>query len=85
MDNHARIQREGGGPTWKITAIWFLINSGLDPMENHKDTKTASNVGPPLALKRNEIYMAIRWWVDDGPFLVVFGSALPSSTKKNSI
>ena len=26
--------------------------------------------------------MAFRWRADDGPLLVVFGSSLPSSTKK---
>ena len=25
------------------------------------------------------------WWADDGPLLVLFGSSIPSSTKKNSV
>ena len=32
--------------------IGFLINTGLDHMENHKATKTAFNVGPPSARQR---------------------------------
>ena len=43
-------------------AIWFLSNTGPDPLENHKATKTAFNVGPSSA----------RWWGDDDPLLVVF-------------
>ena len=26
--------------------IWFLSNTGLDPLKNHKATKPAYNVGP---------------------------------------
>ena len=49
-------------------AIGFLINTGLDPMENHKDTETASNAGPPSACHQNTILIEFSWWVNDGPF-----------------
>ena len=29
--------------------------------------------------------MAFRWWVDDGPLIVVLGSSLPTSTKKKNV
>ena len=60
---HAWIQRGGGGgggggrgsgqSLEKHKAIGFLINTGLGPIENHKATKAAFNVGPPLARQRN--------------------------------
>ena len=83
---------EGGGgrgsdppppPRENHKDIEFLINTGLDPMENHKGTETTFNIGPPSARQRNAIKMAFRWWADDGPLLVVFGSTLPASTKKS--
>ena len=36
-------------------AIGFLSNTGPDPMENHKATKPAFNVGPLSALQRNTV------------------------------
>ena len=45
----------------------------------------AFNVWPPSARQRNAIQMAFRWRADDGPFIVVFGSFLPSLTKKNVV
>ena len=35
--------------------IGFLSNTSLDPLKNHKATKPASHVGPPLAHQRNAI------------------------------
>ena len=32
----------------------------------------------------SETPLAFRWWTDDDLFIVVFGSSIPSSTKKNS-
>ena len=58
--------------------IGFLCNTGLDPPKNHKATKPAFNVGPSSARQRNAISMAFRWWADDGPFIAVFGSSIPS-------
>ena len=60
---NALIQRMGGlgsGPTAPppsetIKAIDFLYEIGLDPLENHKATKPAFNVGPSLARQRNAI------------------------------
>ena len=45
----------GGGGGVNQKAIRFLSNSGLDPLENHKATKTAFNVGPSSAHQRNTI------------------------------
>ena len=57
-------------PLKNCKAVGFLSNTVPDPMKNHKATKPAFNVGPA---KR----------ADDGPLIVVFGSSLPLSTKKN--
>ena len=50
---HTRIKRGAGGtdtPCYgKHKAIGLLINTGLNPMENHKATKPAFYGGPPLA------------------------------------
>ena len=53
---------EGGGaggldpPPLKIHKnIGFLRNTGPDPIENHKATKSAFNVGPPSAHQQNAI------------------------------
>ena len=46
----------GSGPLLENhKAIGFHINTGLDPMENHKAAKTAFKVGPPSACQRNTI------------------------------
>ena len=45
--------------------IGFLSNTSPDPLNNHKATKPAFNVGPSLAF---------RWWAYDGSLLMVFGS-----------
>ena len=63
-------------------AIGFLTNTSPDPLKNHIATKPAANVGPSSTRHRNAILMAFRWWANDGPLLVVFGSSLPSSLKK---
>ena len=62
-----------GPPPWKITTIGFLINTGLNSVENHKATKPSFNVRPLSARQRNAY---------DGPVFVVFRSASPSLTKK---
>ena len=58
--NHVRIQRGGGGrgsgPSLKNHKnIGFLSNTGPDPLENHKATKPAFNVGPSSASQLNAI------------------------------
>ena len=56
------VSRGGGGlgaPTplpENLKAIGFLKNSGPDPLENHKATQLAFNVGPSPAHQRNAIY-----------------------------
>ena len=81
---HARIQRGGGTENSDKSLknhknIGFLSNTGPDPLKNYKAAKPAFNVGPSSARQRN----AIKRRADDGPLIVVFGSSLPSSTKKN--
>ena len=85
IDWHVGIQKgdRGSGPTLKnYKIIGFPSNTGPDPLKNHKATKPAFNVGPSSARQRNAILMAFRWQADDGPFIAVFGSYMPSSTKK---
>ena len=45
-------------------AIWFLISTGPVPMENHKATKSAFNVGPSSVSQRNAL--------SGGPMMVRF-------------
>ena len=61
--------------------IGFLSNTGLNPLENHKATKLAFNVGhhrpaSETPLKWRFAEMAFRWRADDGPLIVVLGSSL---------
>ena len=53
--------------------------------ENHKATKPALNVGPSLARQRSAISMAFHWRADEGPFIAVFVSSIPLSTKKERL
>ena len=82
---------EGGGgkavrtPLKNHENIGFLSNTGPDPLKNHKATKPAFNVGPSSVSQRNTIYMAFCWQADGGPFIAVFGSSIPSSTKKKNV
>ena len=74
---NVRIQSGGTGvrtPLKNHKNIGFLSNTGLDPLSNHKANKPAFNVGSPLALQQNAIYMAFCCWADDGPLTVVFES-----------
>ena len=65
----------GSRPTLKNHKnIGFSSNTGPDPLKNYKATKPAFNVVASWAHQRNG-----RKW----PGKVVFGSFLPSSTKKN--
>ena len=50
-------------------------NTGPDPLQGRKAAKPAFNVGPS----------SVRLRADDGPLIVVFGSSLPSSTKKKHV
>ena len=65
--------------------IGFLCNTGLDLLKNNKATKTAFNVGPLLARQRDAISMAFRWQADEDPFIAVYGSSVPSSTRKQML
>ena len=55
--------------------------TGPNPLKNHKATKPAFNFGPSSACQGNAMLMAFRWRADDGPFIEVFGSSIPSLTK----
>ena len=66
-------------PLKNHNTIGFPSNTGPDPQKNHKVTKPAFNVGPSY------VRQAFRWWADVGPLMVVFGSSLPSSTKKTPL
>ena len=56
------------------------------PLKNHKNIVNLSNTGPdPLKNKNNKATKpatAKRQLNDDGPFIVISGSSIPSSTKK---
>ena len=62
---------EGAGglnpPLKNYKAIWCLLNTDTDTMENHKAKKSAFNVGPQLAHQQNVIEMVFCWWADDSP------------------
>ena len=62
--------------------IGFLCNTSPDPLKNHIATKPAFKVGPSSARQQNAIAMVFHWRADDGPFIAVFGSSIPSSIKK---
>ena len=82
---HTRIQRGdvGSDPHEKHQNIGFLINTGPNPLKNHKATKPEFNNGPSSVRQRNAI-MAFRWRADDDPFLVLFAFLypLPKNDKK---
>ena len=53
-------------------------------LEKSQSYQASIRYGPSSgATLRNAISMAFRWRVDDGPLIVVFGSYIPSSTKKS--
>ena len=60
---YARIKRGGGGgraggpdpPPEKSQKTVFLINTGPDPLKNHKDANPEFNVGPFSVRQRNAI------------------------------
>ena len=87
---------EGKGITWADPEggtgglknkknIGFLCNTGLDPLKNYKASKPAYNVGPSSTLQVTSISMAFRWRADDGPFLALIRSSIPSSTKNKNL
>ena len=63
-------------PLKNDNTIGFPSNTDPDPQKNRKVTRPAFNVGPLY------VRQAFRWRADVGPLMVVFGSSLPSSTKK---
>ena len=66
-------------PLKNHNTIGFLSNTGPDPQKNHKVTKPAFNIGPSY------VRQAFRWRAVIGPLMVVFGSSLPSLTKKKPV
>ena len=75
------MDRGSGTPMKNRKNIGFLLQYWPGSSENHKTTKPAFNVGSSSARQRNAITMAFRWRADDGPFIAVFGSSIPSSNK----
>ena len=81
-----RGSRGAGGPDTpppllkNYNNIGCLEITGPDPLKNHIATKPAFNDWQSLARQRNAISMAFRWRADDDPFIVVFGSSIPTST-----
>ena len=72
----ARIQKGRRGvwaPLKNHKNIGFLSNTGPDPLKNHKAIKPDSMLGHQRHAS---------WQADAGPLIVIFGSSLPSSTKK---
>ena len=65
-------------------AIGFLSNTGPDPLENHNANKPVFNVGQSSDRQQNAILMAFRWWSNDGPLLVLFGSCPLSAQARYS-
>ena len=66
-------------------SIGFLRNTCLDSLKNTKlpsQLQCWAIISTRAKRHFNCITMAFRWRVDDGPLIVVFGSSLPSSTKK---
>ena len=47
-------------PLKKSQKLGFLSNTGKDPLNNHKATKPAFNVGPLSARQRNTIEIVFR-------------------------
>ena len=66
-------------PLKNHNTIGLPSNAGPDPHKNHKVTEPAFNVG------LSYVRQAFRCWADVGPLMVVFGSSLPSSTKKKPL
>ena len=60
-------------PLEKSQNIWFLRNTGPDPLTNHKATKLAFNAGPSSTRQLN---------ADNDLVIIVFGP--PSLTNYNN-
>ena len=86
---HARIQwgETGSGPPpppppEKSQNIGFLAILVWTPRKNTKLPNQHSMLGHHRHASETPIKMAFRWRANDGPLMLVFGSYLPSSTKK---
>ena len=62
----------------KSYRVFFFGNTGLDPLEHHKATKPAFNVGSSSACQRNTIHLPVShfiafcWRAAYGPLLEIF-------------
>ena len=84
-ESHARTQRGQGVLTPPLNNYknkGFLSNTDPDSLKNQEATKPAFHVEPPSARQQNAIYMAFRWWADDGPLLVFVVSSVPIEKNK---
>ena len=80
---------EGGGgagglgpPLKNHKNIGSPSNTGPDPFKITKLPSQHSMFGHHRHAEQNAILMAFRWWADDGPILVVFGSTHLLKKKK---
>ena len=57
---------EGSDPLENHKAIGFLINAGLDPMENPKSYQNSiqcwATIGPPAKRQLNVVLLVGQWW-----------------------
>ena len=58
----------------------FFCNTGPDPLKNRKLPSQNSMFGHHRPV--SETPLAFRWRADYGPFIAIFGSSIPSPTKK---
>ena len=67
-------------PPWKITKIYGFRN----PWKS-QSYQASIQCWTIISAQAKRHLMAFRWWADDGPLIVVFGSSLPSSTIKKNV
>ena len=80
----SRVGTVGPDPTEKLQKYRFFCNTGRDPLKNQKATKPALMLGHHQPARE----APFQWRIvdgDDGPFIAVFVSSIPLSTKKSVI
>ena len=91
---HGRIQRgagrgQGAGPPENHKNIGFVRKTGPDPMKKSQSYQASIQcwaiIGTPAKRHLKGVSLAGRCWPADGLLKVVFGSCLPSSTRKKSV
>ena len=83
-----RGSRVGSRGSWhtplenKKKYIWFLSNTGPDPLKITNLPSQHSMLGHHRPANETPFKWRFHWRADDGPLIMVFESSLPSSTKK---